>query len=100
MSSTALSEIGDLYQYDYSDALSKAYNDGHKHLGNGIYGMIGGDGFTDGDINNFDKTDVWKPQAGEEGYRKGDYNLDKQVSNPDKNKIWKPNLNSSNQVPD
>ena len=86
--------------YDFSIDLSKAYNDGHKLLGNGIYGMIGGDGFTDGNINSIDKTNIWKNQACEEGYKEGDFNLNKQVSNPDKNKIWKPNLNSSTQLPD
>ncbi len=56
-------------------------------------------GLANGIINSNDKTDVWKLQAGEEGYKEGDFNLNKQVSNPDKNQIWKPNLNSSSQIP-
>lgn len=99
MSSVPSIKTAGIYNYDFSNALSKAYGDGHKHLGDGIYGMRGGDGFPNGIITSYDKTDVWKKQAGEEGYKEGDFNMNKQVANPDKNQIWKPNQNSSTQVP-
>lgn len=100
MSSIPLIEAGGIYNYDFSNALPKAYNIGHKHLGNGIYGMKGGEGIVDGTIADDDKTIIWKLQAGDEGYKQGDFDLNKQVANPDKNQIWKPNLNSNTQVPE
>ena len=99
MSSLALTETANVYNYNFSNALPKAYNVGHKHLGNGIFGMRGGDGSPNGNIDAVDKTDVWKVQTGDAGYNEGDFNLNKQVANPDKNQIWKPNLNTSTQVP-
>lgn len=99
MSSISLVETNNVYNYDFTDALPKAYKVGHKYLGNYIYGMRGGDGLPDGIINSNDKVDVWKIQSGEAGYKEGDFNLNKQVANPDKNQIWKPNLNSSSQIP-
>jgi len=99
MSAISLTKIGNIYDYDFSNALPKAYNVGHKHLGNGVYGMIGGDGLANGNVNQDDKANVWELQAGEQGYKEGDFNLNRQVANPDKNEIWKPNLNSSSQVP-
>lgn len=100
LSASSLTVNGSIYQYDFSDASAKAFNSGHKHLGGSVYGMIGGDGIANGTIDMEDKSTLWKLQAGEGGYKEGDYNLDKQVANPDKNKIWKPNLNSNTQVPE
>jgi len=99
MSSIPLTETVNVFNYDFSNALPKAYNVGHKHLGNGVYGMRGGDGLPNGSINLNDKADVWKIQAGEEGYKEGDFNLNKQVANPDKNEIWKPNNGYQSQIP-
>ncbi len=99
LSASPLTKIGDIYHYNFSDAYTKAYNSGHKHLGGGIYGMIGGDGLANGNVDENDKTIIWKSQSGKQGYKKGDFDLNKQVANPDKNQIWKPNLNSSTQVP-
>jgi len=100
MSANPAIEIAGIYQYDFTNAIDKAYNSGQKYLGYGKYGMIGGDGFVSGLIDDDDKTLVWEIQAGEEGYKEGDFNMNQQVANPDKDDIWKPNLNSGSQVPE
>ena len=92
--------IPDVYIYDFTIDASQAYNSGQKHLGNGIYGMIGGDANSDGINNLLDLIQIWVHQAGTEGYLNGDMNLDVQVDNSDKNDIWYWNFNKETQVPD
>jgi len=65
-----------------------------------VWGMIAGDGDANGEVNLNDKTNVWVLQAGQEGYKYGDFNLDGQVNNPDKNDILIENIGTSSQVPD
>lgn len=88
-----------LYSYDFTTGAGQAYLNGQKDLGGGIFGMYGGDGKPDEIINNQDKTNVWKVQAGTNGYKSGDFNMNGQVNNPDKNTIWVPNLGQGTQVP-
>lgn len=99
MSSIPLTDAGGLYQYNFTDAIDKAYNSCQKHLGNGKYGMIGGDGSSDGTVDSSDKINIWELQAGEEGYKEGDFNMNSQINDPDKNDIWEPNQGSSSQIP-
>ena len=89
-----------LYIYEFSTSASQAYEEGQIHLGDGIYGMIGGDSNADGIINESDAIQTWIPQAGTAGYLSGDINLNGQVNNPDKNDIWFENLNQESQVPE
>lgn len=102
MSSVPVTQTGGVYTYDFSTGAGQAYGgaSGHKLLGSGIWGMIGGDGDANGQVFTPDKTTVWQPQAGSAGYKSGDYNLNGQVNNPDKNDIWRPNSGSGDQVPD
>jgi len=102
MSAFPVTETDGVYEYNFTDAIDKAFGgaDGYKDLGNGVYGMIGGDGLATGSINEDDKTGVWEPQAGEAGYKEGDFNLNRKVNNPDKNEIWLLNIGSSSQVPE
>jgi hypothetical protein len=100
MSSESLVESNGAYSYNFTDGINKAYNGGQKSLGDGYFGMIGGDGDISGTIDILDKTDTWKNETGETGYKYGDYNLNRQVSNPDKNNIWLPNQGSSSQIPE
>lgn len=65
----------------------------------GVWGMIAGDGDANGEVNMNDKTNVWILQAGEEGYKSGDFNLDGQVNNPDKNDLLLENQTRQSQVP-
>ncbi|MEZ5198298.1 MAG: GEVED domain-containing protein [Bacteroidales bacterium] len=87
------------YTYDFTTAISKAYLNGQKDLGNGFFGMTGGDCNGDGQIDLNDKVNDWSLEAGNVGYFQGDVNMDTQVNNPDKTEVWEPNLNTNTQLP-
>ncbi|RLD49735.1 MAG: hypothetical protein DRJ05_20550, partial [Bacteroidetes bacterium] len=100
MSANAVTESAGVYTYDFTTPENQAYGtDAQKNLGNGIYGMISADGNGDGEINTVDKT-IWENQAGEQGYKSGDFDMDGQVGNIDKNDNWIPNDGKGSQVPD
>jgi uncharacterized protein (TIGR02145 family) len=88
------------YSYDFTTGAEKAYGgvNGHIEVGQGIWGMVSGDGDANGQVNNMDKVDVWKPQGGQSGYLAGDFNMDGQVGNQDKIDRWAPNTGRSCQV--
>jgi hypothetical protein len=100
LSASPMTGNGVLYSYDFTTGAEQAYGgvNGHLEVGLGIWGMVSGDGDANGQINNVDKVDVWKPQGGFSGYRAGDFNLDGQVDNQDKVDLWKPNSGRSSQV--
>ena len=102
MSASPLSETGGVYTYDFTTSAGQAYGGslGHKEIGTGVWGMIGGDGDANSQIGNADKNDVWAVQAGTSGYLSGDFTMDVQVNNSDKNDIWAPNSGKGGQVPD
>ena len=102
MSAYPLQFANDTYSYDFSTSANQAYgnSDAQKELVSGIWGMIGGNGRPDLIIDNGDYNLIWKPQAGLNGYKMGDFNLDNQVDNQDKNDILNNNYNSECQVPD
>jgi len=101
MSANALVNAGGTYSWDFTYASSQAYGGtlAQKQLATGIWGMFAGDGTSNGNIDNADKNDIWKPQAGMSGYRAGDFNLSGIVDNVDKNALWNPNSGRSSQVP-
>lgn len=101
ISAQPLSGFNNVYSYNFTDNINKAYGGtvGHKQLATGIFGMFGGDGNADKNVNTQDKINVWKPQVGSSGYYSGDYNMDSQVSSTDKINVWKPNSGKSSQVP-
>ena len=43
---------------------------------------------------------IWSTQAGETGYKAGDFNLDGQVNNPDKDDYWVPNFGADSYIPE
>ncbi|MBN1340027.1 MAG: hypothetical protein JXA03_11930 [Bacteroidales bacterium] len=90
------------YSYDFTLGSGQVYGGtiGYKEIGNGNWGLVGGDGNADGQVNNADKNDIWSPQAGTSGYLPGDFSMDSQVNNTDKNDIWAPNTGLGGQVPD
>ncbi|MCD4747397.1 MAG: hypothetical protein K8R58_13950 [Bacteroidales bacterium] len=103
MSSFPLDTSGDCaYTYNFSTGADQVYGGslGHKEIGTGVWGMIGGDGDANSQIGNADKNDVWAVQAGSAGYLSGDFTMDVQVNNSDKNDIWAPNSGKGGQVPD
>jgi len=100
LSAGPLEHSGALYSYDFTSGANKAFGgiNGHVEVGQGVWGMISGDGNTDGQVNNADKLEVWQLQSGTSGYKSGDYNLDGTVDNPDKLDRWLPNGGKSRQV--
>ena len=99
LSANDLSYSGWKYIYDFTLGSDQAHNSGQKDLGSGIYGLIGGDANSDGEVNTADKT-VWHGQAGTSGYKSADLNMNGQADNPDKNNLWLYNINSQSQVPE
>jgi len=101
MSANALTETGGVYTYDFTTGAGQAYGtNAQKDLGSGIFGMISGDGNSDGQITTDDKTGTWETQAGKSEYLNGDFNLDGQANNPDKDDYWLPNLGSGSYIPE
>ncbi|MEE4178396.1 MAG: hypothetical protein V2I46_12900 [Bacteroides sp.] len=107
LSAGALIYADGSYSYDFTQALKMAfaredkaaYLNGHKLLPNGLYGMFGGDGDGNGQIQTQDKNNIWNPQSGLSGYRAGDFDLNGQVQTQDKNNIWNPNSGIGSSVP-
>jgi len=87
--------------YDFTTASDKFYEDnvGAKGLGSGVWGMIAGDGNGNGQIQNDDSENIWKPDNGTSGYKRSDFNMNGQVQNDDNENYWKPNNGRSSQVP-
>ena len=100
LSANPLNRSMNTYSYDFTDDISKAYggNSGFKQIGEGVYGMAGGDSDGDGVIILADKL-FWANEAGKKGYLSSDFNLDAQSNNQDKNESWLQNTNMSSQVP-
>ncbi|MBN3035382.1 MAG: hypothetical protein JW861_07325 [Bacteroidales bacterium] len=94
--------VGNTYFYDFTTGFGVVYggNNGHKEVGPGIWGMIGGDGDANDEVNTGDKNDIWSMQAGYSGYLAGDFNMDWDVDNGDKNEIWRVNAGRGSQVPE
>jgi len=89
--------------YDYSSNADQAYGgtDGHKDLGNGVYGMMGGEADGNQEITDQDKLGFWAPNAGTNvEYETYDFNMDNKIDNLDKNEIWVGNSGQETQVPD
>ncbi|MFU8844629.1 MAG: hypothetical protein ACNA7V_12575 [Bacteroidales bacterium] len=99
MSASALTKVGSIYPYDFTNSQNKAYLNGQKNLGGGSFGMYAGNGQPDNTINSNDKNNVWAIQAGTNGYLMGDFNMDGAVGNQDKNDKWYWNLGSASTVP-
>ncbi|MCD4735586.1 MAG: PKD domain-containing protein [Bacteroidales bacterium] len=102
MSALPLNQAGYTFSYDFSTGPQQVVGgiNGFKELATGVWGLSGGDGNADGQINTGDKNDVWLIQAGQSGYISGDFNLDVEVNNGDKVDIWIPNTGFGCQIPD
>jgi hypothetical protein len=88
--------------YDFTSGESQAYGgvSGHKNLGGGIYGLMGGDADYDQVVDEQDKL-VWTPYSGNTAdYEPFDFNMDNEIDNQDKNDVWSGNTGSSTQVPE
>jgi len=101
MTAFGLEENGGIYSYDFTIATEKAFGSGaQKFLETGAWGMYGGDGDRNGQIDVMDRSPLWENEVGSDGYLGSDYNLDMQSDNQDKNDIWVPNEGQSKQVPE
>jgi len=102
MSAFPLIESAGIYSYDFSSGSDQAFggNLAHKEIAPGIWGMVAGDGNSDGLVNMEDKLNFWSLFAGNKGYLTGDYNLDVNINNQDKNDLWRSNLNWETQLPE
>lgn len=102
LSGNEIIQNGGVYTYDFSCGENQAHGGilAHKEIGSGIWGMISGDGDSNGQINNGDKINIWLPQGGIYGYLGGDFNLDGQVNNIDKIEKWIINGGRSTQILD
>ena len=101
MSNNALSLSEGVYSYNFSSDVYQAYGgiNAHKEVAPGIWGMIGGDNNSDGEIDINDYL-YWENSAGTSSYYNADNNLDGQVDNKDKNDVCLPNLGKGSQVPE
>lgn len=101
LSNFALSMTNYLYSYDFSTWNGQVYggSNAHVEVETGVWALMAGDSDANGQINNTDKNNVWKPQSGGSGYLMGDMNLNAQVDNDDKNLFWYPNSGGGSGVP-
>ncbi|MBN3035822.1 MAG: choice-of-anchor D domain-containing protein [Bacteroidales bacterium] len=101
MTAFPMTSVMGTYTYDFTTGSNQAYGGSlaHKEIAQGIWGMIGGDGNSNGMINSWDKNNIWKPEVGLSGYLYGDYDLNGNVDNPDKLEVWTPNAGKGSQVP-
>lgn len=100
MSSGAMDGTSGNYVYNFTDDLAKAFGNGQKEIGTGIFGMIAGDSDANGVVDSVDKADYWNTETGKHGYLKPDLNLDAEVDNVDKNDYWLLNNGSGSLVPE
>jgi uncharacterized protein (TIGR02145 family) len=100
LSKNELTNTAGNYSYDFTAGAEQVYGgaNGHKEVAPGTWAMIAGDGDANGQVNNADKNDVWRPQSGGSGYKSGDFSMNGQVDNVDKNDLWKINSGKSSQV--
>ncbi|MBN3035023.1 MAG: hypothetical protein JW861_05510 [Bacteroidales bacterium] len=93
--------VGNTYTYDFSTGSAQVFGgvNGHKQIEPGVWGMISAEGNADSQVNNGDKIEVWKLDAGSSGYLGGDFSLDGQCNSQDKVDQYVPNAGSSSQVP-
>ncbi len=102
LSANPLIATGGVYHYNFTTGSSQIFGglSGANEIVPGIWGMVSGDGNSDGVIDQNDMDDVWRYQSGNTGYLKGDFDMNGNADNKDKNDNWIINLNKSSQVPE
>ncbi|MCF8403913.1 MAG: hypothetical protein K9H58_08210 [Bacteroidales bacterium] len=103
MTAVPISDVDSPAYYDFSESATQAYGgtDALIDLGNGVYGMMGGDADYNQQITQQDRLGFWDPNAGIPcGYVPYDFTLDRQIDNQDKDQTWVKTLGKSTQVPE
>jgi hypothetical protein len=101
MSAVPLQLVNGVYNYDFTTGFDKVYGgvSGYKQLATSVWGMVGGDGDSNGHIQLQDYSISWDFQAGNSGYLNCDFDLNGEVQNQDKNQIWLYNIAKQSMVP-
>jgi uncharacterized protein (TIGR02145 family) len=92
-SSVTLIMTDDIYNYDFTLNQNQVFGGlcALKEFTPNHWGMIGGDGNGNNQIENKDKDDIWFIHDGFNGYSNSDYNMDGQVNLDDLLNLWKIN---------
>ncbi|MCD4730195.1 MAG: choice-of-anchor J domain-containing protein [Bacteroidales bacterium] len=101
LSANALLNDNGNYIYDFTSSETNTYGgkSGCKEVASGVWAMPGSDGNANGQIENWDKNNIWLQQYNETGYVQGDYNLNGSVESIDKSDFWNANAGKASQVP-
>ncbi|MFK7972562.1 MAG: PKD-like domain-containing protein, partial [Bacteroidia bacterium] len=85
---------------DFSDPSLVVYGGiNAREIRNGSALMFAGDADGNGQVQNVDDALLWRPFAGQSGYKGADYNLDGQVQNSDRVLIWTRNVGRGTNIP-
>ncbi len=100
MSANPLNLNTDTIFYDFTSNVSQVFGGSNActEFINGKTGMISGNGFSDGTIDENDKN-IWSLSVGSNGYFPADYNIDGQINNLDKDDFYIKNIGKSSFVP-
>ncbi len=100
MSAAAIDFSSGTGSFDFSTGAAQAYGSSPQDpLGDGRFGMYGGDGNVNGSVTAFDMLQIWLLQNGTTGYLQGDYNLNGSVTAFDLVQIWLKSNGFTTQVP-
>jgi len=102
MSASELTLVDGVLPYDFSLDKFQVHGEdlGYKQIGSGVWGMVTGDGNSDGNVNTGDKINSWNIEAGLNDYLNTDFDMNGQTNNIDKNDIWLLNIGKQSQVPE
>jgi hypothetical protein len=83
MSASALTMVGGIYVYDFTDAAAKAFDSQQKDLGGGFFGMYSSDCYNDGEVFSADLGVFLNEYPTFGGYNAADLDLDGEVFSGD-----------------
>ncbi len=98
MSNTGMISSPTAYSYDFTTAITQAYNGGagYKEIAIGVFGLVAGDADADGSIYPSDYNE-WASKYNSTGYKNSDFDMDSNVYPSDYNK-WASNYNKGNPI--
>jgi hypothetical protein len=99
MSSHAMTLTADTYNYDFTDALAKAFGNGagYKELEAGAFGLVAGDADADGSVFMSDRA-LWRANLGLTlTYLPTDFDMDASTFMSDRT-LWRANIGTANPI--